>query len=141
MMLPRLCALSNEDPPVGTGSGGWVLEVAVRNRKWHSGSCSQGRESDRQEQEVAVHLSATGSDRLEQIVRSQKGSGSPVFRNRKWRTSFQEQEVAAQLSGTGSGGPVVRNRKVLGVLSKAVEMDQLQWRRCVIGFCAVGKWC
>lgn len=58
----------------------------------------------------------------------------------------QKKEVAAQLSGRGNGGSVVRNRKwrptrkVLGVLSEAVEMDQLQWRRGVIGFCAVGKW-
>lgn len=47
-----------QEEPAGTESGG-------QKRKWRS-TCQQ--------QEVVVYLSATGSDRLEQEVWSQKGS-------------------------------------------------------------------
>lgn len=54
----------------------------------------------------------------------QSGQGSAV-RNRKWRSACQKQQE------------VDRNKKVLGVLTESVETDQSQWRRRVIGPCAV----
>lgn len=111
MLLPRLCALSDEDPPVGTGSGGQVQEVVGRCRKWWSGA---GRDS--QNQEV--------------VVRTQEVS----VRNRKWRSGLRKWR-----SGTGSGDQgkgsdcqqqevAVRNRKWWSGLRKCrQEQDMVVW--------------
>lgn len=127
-------------------------EVAVRNRKWRSGlrkwrsgigSGDQGKGSDCQQQEGAVMNRKWWSGKKKWwsgLKKWSSGTGSV-----QTRSGRQEKEVAVRTqevpSGRGSGGPVVGNRKVLGVLTESVEMDQSQRRRRVIGFCAVGRWC
>lgn len=102
MLLPRLCALSDEDPPVGTGSGGQVQKETVKNRKWWSGLRKWQSEtgSGGQEQEVAIR---------EKVA---------IVSNRKWQ------------SGTGSGGQeeevVVREKEVV-VRTQEVELRN---RKC-----------
>lgn len=124
-----------------------MQEETVKTRKWWSGlrkcrsetgSGGQDSGSGDQEQEVAIRekvaivsnrkwRSGTGSGGQD------SGSGGQdsesAVRNRKWWSGCRKQEV------------VVRNRKVLGVLTESVEMDQSQRRRRVIGPCAVGRWC